>query len=349
VFDVVTSNGGYKTDVTLTSGTVILMDSITGETTTLTAGGITVASAAVNTHSHSHWHANGTYHDHSHPNLNLAHHGNPALAMKVASAAGGGGGDVDGDGYTVGQGDCDDNDPTVNPGMTEIPDNGKDDDCNSLTPDSSIDQAHIDYINDLGNRSMEVRDYLWPLAPLSDAVLAAMLNRADPMTSSHVLMVLAVQAATGTLSDNIMYEIINTAVMDSGDFETFFMDANIMPVSDDILIAAINKGTIMASASWGFVARQYNLVNPLTDNVINAAIIKGTIMNSAEYDATLTAISPLSEPVLNTLVNSSIMDSAGFTNVLVANSPLPSSILDQVIAGFPPMDQADYDAVIAAQ
>ena len=41
--------------------------------------------------------------------------------------------DDDGDAYTEIQGDCDDTDPAVNPGATEVPYNGKDDDCNGLT------------------------------------------------------------------------------------------------------------------------------------------------------------------------------------------------------------------------
>jgi hypothetical protein len=37
--------------------------------------------------------------------------------------------DADGDGYTVGQGDCDDTDATVNPAAYEVPGNNKDDNC----------------------------------------------------------------------------------------------------------------------------------------------------------------------------------------------------------------------------
>ncbi len=129
-------DGNTKTVVTLFNGIVILMNRVTGETTTLTDGGITVASAAVNKHPHQHWHTDGTYHNHDHPNKNLAHHGNPVLAMKATASGVGWDVDGDSDGFTPAQGDCDDTDPAVNPGATEIPSNGIDDDCNQYTHDN---------------------------------------------------------------------------------------------------------------------------------------------------------------------------------------------------------------------
>jgi type II secretory pathway pseudopilin PulG len=371
-FTVVTTNGGYTTDVNLTEGTVILMDSVTGETTTLTEPG-TAAMAAVSTHSHSHWHANGTYHNDSpHPSLNLAHHGNPALAMKVAADAGGEGDDVDNDGWTVAQGDCDDNNDAVYPGATDIPDNGidedcdgqdasstdpndvdddndeytenqgdcndadaainpgaaeildneKDDDCNWLTPDSSTDQAIIDYINDPANTSSDVKAELWANSPLSDAVLMAMLNRNPSMDGADIEYLLTRKAGARTnvpLSETVLIEAINLAIMNSAQYEWVFFK-NILTVSDNVLIAAINKGTIMAENHYYSVFFSHK---PLTENVLNVLVNK-------EQDPPL-------------------MSSSYYTDTLKDSSPLAQSILDQICAGKPTaMEAGDRQTVLDA-
>jgi len=47
--------------------------------------------------------------------------------------------DLDGDGFSVDDGDCDDGDPAINPGETEIPYDGHDNDCNPSTLDDDLD------------------------------------------------------------------------------------------------------------------------------------------------------------------------------------------------------------------
>ncbi len=129
------SNGtmaGYQADVTLDSGTVTVLDRETGKTTLLTDGGTTiVATGDTALHSHYHAHADGTWHSHGHPSLNNAHHGKHIPGTEGVEEE-----DIDSDGYTVAMGDCDDNDSSVNPGMSEITDNGIDDDCNQYTHDN---------------------------------------------------------------------------------------------------------------------------------------------------------------------------------------------------------------------
>jgi prepilin-type N-terminal cleavage/methylation domain-containing protein len=202
-FTVQTSNGGNRTDVNLTEGTVILMNRNTGETTTLTIGGTTVASAVVNMHSHSHWHADGTHHNHDHPNLNLVHHGNSALAMKVASGAGGGGDD---------QGDDD-------------------------------DQAHIDYINDPGNTSSEVRDYCLANYPLSDDMLLSVINR-DPLLDGWGNYDILIQY--NDLSENVLNAMINEdQLLISIDFHDVLINNSPLPQSIVDQITAGKPTTMM--------------------------------------------------------------------------------------------------------
>ncbi len=97
-FTVNTSNGGYTTDVTLTTGTVVVQDRITGATNTLTAGGTTTIQINSNLHSHEHTHVDGTIHTHDHPSDNLAHHGNSAAVIEEGGGGTGGKGGKAGSG-----------------------------------------------------------------------------------------------------------------------------------------------------------------------------------------------------------------------------------------------------------
>ncbi|MBN2373503.1 putative metal-binding motif-containing protein, partial [bacterium] len=73
--------------------------------------------------------------------------GDPAVSHRACDAP---------SNYVTDNTDCDDNDPEVNPGKTEIPYNGKDDDCNPATPDDDLDGDGYLKIDDCDDNDPEI-------------------------------------------------------------------------------------------------------------------------------------------------------------------------------------------------
>lgn len=277
------TEAGYQTDVSFTSGIVVVTDRETGIATTLENGGTTSTTTGdVPLHSHWHTHSNGERHRHVHPPQDQAHHGKPrageddedegetgtiichnpgtshekTIEIGTSSlsahlghgdslgACTGGYSDNDGDGYTVAQGDCDDNDASISPGKTEITDNGKDDDCDSSTLDSSADQALVDQINQQPPmNSSDLKSALNDSSPLSTDVLLTAIDRSPAMDTSDLKDVLLNQSS---LADNVLLAAIGMAApMNSSDLKDVLLDES--PLSANVLQAAIDRNPAMDS------------------------------------------------------------------------------------------------------
>jgi hypothetical protein len=350
------------------------MDRVTGETTTLTDGGITVASAEVNMHDHSHWHANGTYHDHNHPSLNLAHHGNPVLAMKVASVAGGGDIDNDGDGYTTSQGDCNDVNMAVNPGMTEIPDNGIDDDCNPATPDGSdvtichepstpsqktmvVNQSELSghlghgdvigscVVDDVDGDGYDVatdcNDYDASVNPGAAEILNNLIDDdCNYLTADNS-------------SDQVLIDIINDPTKTDWEVENaLYTAAGANPgLSDAVFLAVLNRNPPLLPSSRYENILSWDEVIPLSDTVLLEVTSKPTIMSSSSYGWVLYRSIPLSDTVMVAAINQvGIMNSSDLGWVLTQNTlinPLSDTVLLAAInQGSAIMAPWDFEAVL---
>lgn len=72
--------------------------------------------------------------------------------------------DEDNDGFSIADGDCDDSNPDVNPGLTEIPYDGLDNDCNPMTPDDDLDADGLLFTDDCDDMDNTIAGPLewWP-------------------------------------------------------------------------------------------------------------------------------------------------------------------------------------------
>ncbi len=111
--------------------------------------------------------------------------------------------DADGDTYTVCNGDCDDNDPLVNPGMIEILCDGIDNDCNPLTLDddaapTALCQTNVDaYLDASGLITITAAQV--DLASTDNCTAITM----NVSPSSFTCADLGVQSTTLTVTDGV--------------------------------------------------------------------------------------------------------------------------------------------------
>jgi hypothetical protein len=170
------SSSGYKTDVTLTTGNVILMDRKTGESTILTSGGTTVATVDVPMHTEWHTHENGTYHSHEHPALNNAHHGK---FVPVPISA---------------------DDTTLLASINQDPPVKSKELKKALKLASPLSDivltAAINRLEPM--KSKDLKDVLKENSPLSDNIFIAAINRSESMKSKDLKMFLIVESPLST-------------------------------------------------------------------------------------------------------------------------------------------------------
>jgi hypothetical protein len=189
------SSPGYKTDVTLNTGSVILRDRKTGESTLLTTGGTTVAAITVPMHTEWHTHENGTYHSHEHPALNYAHHGKfvpvPLSTVDTTLLA------------SINQ-----QPPVKSKFLKDV-----------LILESPLSETVLTAAINRSEpiKSKDLKKVLKENSPLSDNILTAVINRSEPMKSKDLKKILVDESP---LAANVLQAAIDrNPPMKSGDLQ----------------------------------------------------------------------------------------------------------------------------------
>lgn len=118
--------------------------------------------------------------------------------------------DNDFDGFTENTGDCNDNDLEINPGMIEIPYNGKDDDCNPATPDDDLDGDGFVIASDCDDNDATIN-------PAAQEVCDGVDNNCDGQTDEPIILFTSpVDGSTIDLSSTLVTGTINTCSQEVG-------------------------------------------------------------------------------------------------------------------------------------
>jgi len=219
--------------------------------------------------------------------------------------------DDDGDGYTENQGDCDDISPDVNPGMTEILDNAIDDDCNPATPDSSLD------IDDDGDGYTE--------------------NEGDCNDAED-----SVNPGETEISYNGKDDDCNPGTLDDDlDSDTYLAVTDCDDNDPDV-----NPGALEILDNGKDDDCDPNTVDSSIDQVLLDMIADPLVLSATLRDA-LIAASPLSDVVINAMINRTNPPQLQSDNMLVlqSNYPLSENILLTVINHGTTLTSSDYGTI----
>ncbi len=206
--------------------------------------------------------------------------------------------DADGDSYTICGGDCDDNDPLVNPGVTEITCDGIDNDCNPLTlddptPPIALCQSINVYLDGSGLAS----------------ITAAQIDMGS--TDNCTLVSLSVSpssfACTDLGSQNVILSVTDGIGNTSTCATTVMVIDTLAPIADSLSLPDVT----------GYCQVDTIAVTPTAiDNCVGAMV---TVTNDATYPITSAGTTVITWTYADTSGNTSIQTQ----NVIITDTLAP--------------------------